>query len=155
MSAAQVDLKQFYSMPPVLLRHQSLSGNRTKPLVRTLWAFAVETSRELSSLPSSSPARRRLGPKRRSYDFMDETTNLEKIAEQAKEPIGGAAQDLKETASSIADTAQPATQAAWNDTKSELRRLRSIFEGYVKEKPFQTLLVVLGIGILVGLVVRR
>ncbi|MGA8480347.1 MAG: hypothetical protein WB696_20460 [Chthoniobacterales bacterium] len=86
---------------------------------------------------------------------MDETTNLEKIAEQAKEPIGGAAQDLKETASSIADTAQPATQAAWNDTKSELRRLRSIFEGYVKEKPFQTLLVVLGIGILVGLVVRR
>jgi ElaB/YqjD/DUF883 family membrane-anchored ribosome-binding protein len=127
----------------------------TKPLVRTLWAFAVETSRELGPLPSSSRARRRLRPKRSLYDFMDETTDLEKIAEQAKEPIAGAAQDLKETASSIADAARPAAEAAWKDTKSELSRLNSICEGYVKEKPFQTLLVVLGIGILVGLVMRR
>jgi ElaB/YqjD/DUF883 family membrane-anchored ribosome-binding protein len=86
---------------------------------------------------------------------MDEATDLEKIAEQAKEPIAGAAQDLKETASSIADAARPAAGAAWNDAKNGLSRLHSICEGYVKEKPFQTLLVVLGIGILVGLVARR
>ena len=86
---------------------------------------------------------------------MDETTDLQKIAEQAKEPIAGAAQDLKETATSIADAARPAAEAARNDAKSELSRLHSICEGYVKEKPFRTLLVVLGIGILVGLVVRR
>ena len=86
---------------------------------------------------------------------MDETTDLEKIAEQAKEPIAGAAQDLKETASSIAEAARPAAEAAWNDAKSELSRLHSTCEGYVKEKPIQTLLVLFGIGILVGLVVRR
>jgi hypothetical protein len=97
--------------------------------VRTLWAFAVETSRELGPLPSSSLARPRLRPKRSLYDFMDETTDLEKIAEQAKEPIAGAAQDLKETASSIADAARPAAEAAWKDTKSELSRLNSICEG--------------------------
>jgi ElaB/YqjD/DUF883 family membrane-anchored ribosome-binding protein len=86
---------------------------------------------------------------------MDETTDLEKITEQAKEPIAGAAQDLKETASSIAEAARPAAEAAWNDAKSELSRLHSTCGGYVKEKPIQTLLVLFGIGILVGLVVRR
>ena len=126
--------------------------SRTKPLVRTLWAFAVETSRELSLLPSSAPRAIGYGQKE---DFMDETTDPEKIAEQAKEHIAGAAESLKETASSIVEAARPAAEAAWNDAKSELSRLHSICEGYVKEKPFQTLLVVLGIGILVGLVVRR
>jgi ElaB/YqjD/DUF883 family membrane-anchored ribosome-binding protein len=86
---------------------------------------------------------------------MDETTDSEKIAEQAKEPIAEAAEDLKETASSIAGAARPAAEAAWNDAKSQLNRLHSICEVYVKEKPFQTLLVVFGIGILVGLVARR
>ena len=121
-------------------------------MVRTLWAFAVETSRELSLLPSSAPRAIGYGQKE---DFMDETTDPEKIAEQAKEHIAGAAESLKETASSIVEAARPAAEAAWNDAKSELSRLHSICEGYVKEKPFQTLLVVLGIGILVGLVVRR
>jgi ElaB/YqjD/DUF883 family membrane-anchored ribosome-binding protein len=82
---------------------------------------------------------------------MDETTDPEKIAEQAKEH----AEDLKETASSIADAARPAAEAAWNNANSELSRLHSICEGYVREKPIQTLLVLFGIGILVGLVVRR
>ena len=60
---------------------------------------------------------------------MDETTDLEKIADQAKEPIAGAAQDLKETAISIAEAARPAAEAAWNDAKSELSRLHSTCEG--------------------------
>ena len=126
--------------------------SRTKPLVRTLWAFAVETSRELSPLPSSAP--RAIGYDQKE-DFMDETTDPEKIAEQAKEHIAGAAESLKETASSIAEAARPAAETTWNDAKSELSRLHSTCEGYVKEKPIQTLLVLFAIGVLAGLLVRR
>ncbi|HXO96791.1 MAG TPA: hypothetical protein VN857_09420 [Chthoniobacterales bacterium] len=86
---------------------------------------------------------------------MDETTDLEKIAEQEKEQIAGAAESLKETASSIAEAARPVAEAAWNDAKSELSRLHSTCEGYVKEKPIQTLLVLFAIGVLAGLLVRR
>ncbi|HXM26829.1 MAG TPA: hypothetical protein VN957_12485 [Chthoniobacterales bacterium] len=57
---------------------------------------------------------------------MDETTDLEKIAEQAKEHIAEAAESLKETASPIADAARPAAEAARNDAKSEVSRLHSI-----------------------------
>ena len=86
---------------------------------------------------------------------MDETTDPEKIAEQAKEQIAGAAESMKETASPIADATRRAAEAAWNDAKSELSRLPSICEGYLKEKPIQTLLVLFAIGVLAGLLVRR
>jgi len=86
---------------------------------------------------------------------MDETTDSEKIAEQAKEPIAEAAEDLKETASSIAGAARPAAEAAWNDAKSEVSRLHSICEEYVREKPIQTLSVLFAMGVLAGLLVRR
>jgi len=86
---------------------------------------------------------------------MDEATDPEKIAQQAKEHITGAAEKLKETASPIADAARPAAEADRNDAKSEVSRLHSICEGYVKEKPIQTLLVLFAMGVLAGLLVRR
>ena len=86
---------------------------------------------------------------------MDEATDPEKIAQQAKEHITGAAEKLKETASPIADATRRAAEAAWNDAKSELSRLHSTCEGYVKEKPIQTLLVLFAIGVLAGLLVRK
>ncbi len=123
-----------------------------KPLARTFSACTDEAARiEPSFLSFSS---RDLGHNKKE-DFMGEATDPEKIAEQAKEHIAGAAEDLKATASPIADATRPAAEAAWNDAKREIDRLHSICEGYIKEKPIQTLLVLFGIGILVGLVVRR
>jgi ElaB/YqjD/DUF883 family membrane-anchored ribosome-binding protein len=86
---------------------------------------------------------------------MDEATDPEKIAQQAKEHITEAAESLKETASPIADATRWAAETAWNDAKSEVSRLHSICEGYVREKPIQTLLVLFAMGVLVGLLVRR
>jgi ElaB/YqjD/DUF883 family membrane-anchored ribosome-binding protein len=86
---------------------------------------------------------------------MDEATDPEKIAQQAKEHIAGAAESLKETASPIADATRRAAETAWNDAKSEVSRLHSICEGHVREKPMQTLLVLFAIGVLAGLLVRR
>jgi len=50
---------------------------------------------------------------------MDEATDPEKIAQQAKEHIAGAAESLKETASPIADATRRAAETAWNDANSE------------------------------------
>jgi len=50
---------------------------------------------------------------------MDEATDPEKIAQQAKEHIAGAAESLKETASPIADATRRAAEPAWNDANSE------------------------------------
>jgi ElaB/YqjD/DUF883 family membrane-anchored ribosome-binding protein len=86
---------------------------------------------------------------------MDEATDPEKIAQQTKEHIAGAAESLKETASPIADATRRAAETAWNDANSEVSRLHSICEGYVREKPIQTLLVLFAIGVLAGLLVRR
>jgi hypothetical protein len=63
---------------------------------------------------------------------MDEATDPEKIAQQAKEHITGAAEKLKETASPIADATRRAAETAWNDANSEVSRLHSICEGYVE-----------------------
>jgi ElaB/YqjD/DUF883 family membrane-anchored ribosome-binding protein len=86
---------------------------------------------------------------------MDEATDPEKIAQQAKEHIAGAAESLKEAASPIADATRRAAETAWNDANSEVSRLHSICEGYVREKPIQSLLVLFAIGVLAGLLVRR
>jgi ElaB/YqjD/DUF883 family membrane-anchored ribosome-binding protein len=86
---------------------------------------------------------------------MDEATDPEKIAQQAKEHIAEAAESLKETPSPIADATRWAAERAWNDAKSEVSRLHSICEGYVREKPIQTLLVLFAMGVLAGLLVRR
>jgi flagellar biosynthesis/type III secretory pathway protein FliH len=50
---------------------------------------------------------------------MDEATDPEKIAQQAKEHIAGAAESLKETASPIADATRRAAETAWNDANSD------------------------------------
>jgi ElaB/YqjD/DUF883 family membrane-anchored ribosome-binding protein len=86
---------------------------------------------------------------------MGEATDPEKTAEQAKEHIAGAAEGLKETASPVANAARQVAEAAWSDAKSEVSKLHSICEAYVREKPIQTLLVLFGIGVLVGRLVRR
>jgi hypothetical protein len=57
---------------------------------------------------------------------MDEATDPEEIAQQAKEHIAGAAESLKETASPIADATRRAAETAWNDANSEVSRLHSI-----------------------------
>jgi ElaB/YqjD/DUF883 family membrane-anchored ribosome-binding protein len=150
-AAVQVDLKQFYFGPPILYA----TTFKWKP-VRTLWC---EHYWRLPLKPHASWALFRLQlPREFGYgqkeDCMGEATDPEKVARQAKERMAGAIEDLKETATPIADAAQPAARGAWNDTKGELSRLRSIGEGYVREKPIQTLLVLFGIGILVGLLVR-
>jgi hypothetical protein len=58
-------------------------------------------------------------------EFLDETIDPEKTAERRKNISPGATDDQKETASSIADAARPAAEAAWNDAK---RRLATIAE---------------------------
>jgi hypothetical protein len=50
-------------------------------------------------------------------DFMGEATDPEKTAEQAKEHIAGAAECLKETASTVGNAARQVAEATWRGRK--------------------------------------
>jgi ElaB/YqjD/DUF883 family membrane-anchored ribosome-binding protein len=79
--------------------------------------------------------------------FMEETNGPEKIKAEAKEGIEG----MKENASAAVDATRHAAEAAWSKANS----LQSTCEAYVREKPIQTLLVTLGVGVLIGLLAPR
>jgi ElaB/YqjD/DUF883 family membrane-anchored ribosome-binding protein len=80
--------------------------------------------------------------------FMQETTGPDERTQKAIERTA-------EAAKATADQARQTAEAVWSEAKSKTSDLRSEFEGYVRAKPAQALLVALGAGIVIGLLMRR
>jgi len=82
--------------------------------------------------------------------FMDETTSPEELSGKGTDQTAEATQ----TVSAAVDQARQTAQAAWHEAKSKISDLQSL-ETYVREKPTQAVLVALGVGFIMGLLVRR
>jgi ElaB/YqjD/DUF883 family membrane-anchored ribosome-binding protein len=86
---------------------------------------------------------------------MDETTGSEELAERAKDQVAEAAAQVKEAAGTAAGEARQFAEAAWHDAKAMAGDLQSACESLVREKPSQALLIALGLGFLIGFLMRR
>ena len=79
---------------------------------------------------------------------MHETTGPDELTQKTTERAA-------EAARAAADQARQTAEAVWSEAQSKASDLRSEFEGYIREKPAQALLIALGIGIVIGLRMRR
>ena len=74
---------------------------------------------------------------------MDETTASENAKEQNDE--------LKKTASAAGNLVRQIIQTAWQDAKKKISEL----EIYVKKQPTRAIMVAFGLGVVLGLYVRK
>jgi ElaB/YqjD/DUF883 family membrane-anchored ribosome-binding protein len=88
-------------------------------------------------------------------EFMDEVTDPDETERPAKEVVAEATEGLKEKVIAAADKTRRSAEAAWSEARSRASSLQSQCEAQVREKPTQALFIALGIGILIGLVMRR
>ena len=79
---------------------------------------------------------------------MQETTGPDELTQKAMERAA-------EAAKATADQARQTAEAVWSEAKSKTSDLQSLFESYVREKPAQALLIALGVGVVIGLLMRR
>ena len=79
---------------------------------------------------------------------MHETTGPDELTQKATERAA-------EAAKAAADQARQTAEAVWSEAQSKASDLQSEFEGYIREKPAQALLIALGVGIVIGLRMRR
>jgi ElaB/YqjD/DUF883 family membrane-anchored ribosome-binding protein len=78
---------------------------------------------------------------------MDETTASEEASENAQEQNA----ELEKTASAAGNQVRQTIQTAWQDAKNKIREL----EIYVREQPTRAVMVAFGLGVVLGLYVRR
>ncbi|HEY2423965.1 MAG TPA: hypothetical protein VGH55_07665 [Chthoniobacterales bacterium] len=80
---------------------------------------------------------------------MQEETGPDELMQKAR-------QHAAEAAKSTADQARQTAKGVWSEAKSATSVLQSlVFEDYVKENPAQALLIAVGVGIVIGLLLRR
>jgi ElaB/YqjD/DUF883 family membrane-anchored ribosome-binding protein len=109
--------------------------------------------------------------------IMDEHQNPEEAAESGKDHLRAAAGNLKEAASTkVEDIRQAAGQkadelrsaaqgkaqelrgraeSAWSDFRSKAKNWQAEGEAYVRDNPIKAILIALGLGLLLGLLLRR
>jgi len=78
---------------------------------------------------------------------MDETTASEEASENAQEQNA----ELEKTASAAVNQVRQTLQTAWQDAKNKISEL----EIYVREQPTRAVMVAFGLGVVLGLYVRR
>jgi ElaB/YqjD/DUF883 family membrane-anchored ribosome-binding protein len=78
---------------------------------------------------------------------MDETTASEEASENAQEQNA----EVEKTASAAGHQVRQTIQTAWQDAKNKISEL----EIYVREQPTRGVLVAFGLGVVLGLYVRR
>lgn len=108
---------------------------------------------------------------------MDEHQNPEDAAESDKNHVRASAGDLKEAASAkVEDIRQAAGQkadelrsaaqgkaqelrgtaeSAWSEFRSKAKNWQAEGEAYVRDNPIKAVLIALGLGLLLGLLLRR
>lgn len=74
--------------------------------------------------------------------------------ETSKTNAKGVAEHLKSATTAIAEDYRGKATQAWDDAKLRMRTLRGDGEDYVRENPMKAVFTALGIGFLLGLIVR-
>jgi ElaB/YqjD/DUF883 family membrane-anchored ribosome-binding protein len=78
---------------------------------------------------------------------MDETTAPEEASENAHEQNA----EVEKTASAAGDQFRQTSQTTWQEAKGKISEL----ENYVRERPTRAVMVGFGLGVVLGLYVRR
>lgn len=108
--------------------------------------------------------------------IMDEHQNPEEAAESGKDHLRAAAdikeagsakvEDIRQAAGQKADELRSAAQgkaqelrgtaeSAWSDFRSKAKNWQAEGEAYVRDNPIKAVLIALGLGLLLGLLLRR
>ncbi len=97
-----------------------------------------------------------LGAKDRAIEVANslKTTAIEK-AEHFKEVATDKAEHLKTVACEKVGHVKEVAQQQWNDTSVRAKELHVTAEDYIRQNPTKTVLGALGVGFLIGLVMRR
>ena len=74
--------------------------------------------------------------------------NIRQATEQKSDELRGAAQDK-------AEELRGAAESAWSDTKSQAKSWQVQGEAYVRDNPTKAVLMALGVGVLLGLLLRK
>ena len=76
-------------------------------------------------------------------------------AQEIKAAAEQRAQQIKDVAEQRAGDFKEAANEAWSDARNRYDDLRSEAERYTREKPMQAVLTAFGVGLFVGLILRR
>jgi ElaB/YqjD/DUF883 family membrane-anchored ribosome-binding protein len=109
--------------------------------------------------------------------FMDENPDPQAAADSAKDHVKAAAQDFKTAAGAKAEEIRRAAQkkaeelrsaaqgkarefrgtaeSAWSDARGRARTWQTDGEAYVRENPAKAVVIALGVGFLLGLILRK
>ena len=74
--------------------------------------------------------------------------HLRAAAGDLKETASAKAEDIRQAAGQKADELRGATESAWSDARSK-------GEAYVRDNPTKAVLIALGLGLLLGLLLRK
>lgn len=80
---------------------------------------------------------------------------LKSAAEARAQQFKDAAGQFKETATHRAEEFKSAANEAWSDARGKYDDIRAEAERYTREKPLQAVLTAFGVGLFVGLILRR
>jgi ElaB/YqjD/DUF883 family membrane-anchored ribosome-binding protein len=78
---------------------------------------------------------------------MEELTNPEELSKKAKQVSG----EVKETANAAVDQARSTVQTAWDEAKNNI----DVLQTYTREHPIRAVLLALGMGVVLGVLMRR
>ena len=82
-------------------------------------------------------------------------TTSENELERAKKQAQRAAEDFKSTGAAIAGDYRDKAEKAWGNAKGQARTWQGDAEDYVRENPTRAILTMLGVGFLLGLLMKR
>ncbi len=80
---------------------------------------------------------------------------LKSAAEGRTQQLKEAADAFKETAGQKAEEFKEAASEAWSEARGKYEDLRAQTERLAREKPMQTVLTAFGVGLFIGLILRR
>jgi ElaB/YqjD/DUF883 family membrane-anchored ribosome-binding protein len=83
------------------------------------------------------------------------TTGAQNDLESSKTHAKRAAADLKEATTAMAEDYRDKAAQAWDDAKLQVRTLREDGEDYVRQNPMRAVFATLGIGFVLGWIIRR
>lgn len=78
-----------------------------------------------------------------------------KKAQQFRDYAGEKAEQVKDVAGDKAQHVKDAASVQWDDTRQRARELHTELEEYVRQHPTKSVLTAAGIGLVMGLILRR
>jgi ElaB/YqjD/DUF883 family membrane-anchored ribosome-binding protein len=76
-------------------------------------------------------------------------------AQEFRQAAENRAQQFKQSASDATDHLKDYADKAWAETRAQTRDLATEAENFTREKPLQALLAAFGVGLIVGVILKR